>query len=58
MLSGQYDPPPHEIMGATHAMRNRVKLEHAESKALKAYDEKKVEVETLKSSLKNSGLGI
>ena len=24
MLSGQYDPP-HEIMGATHPMRNRVK---------------------------------
>ena len=25
MLMGQYDPPPRQIMGATHAMRNRVK---------------------------------
>ena len=34
------------------------KLEHAESKASKASDEKKIEIETLKSSLKNSGLEV
>ena len=34
------------------------KLEHAESKASKAFDEKKIVIETLKSSLKNSGLEV
>ena len=35
-----------------------LKLENAESKALKAYVDKKIEVEALKSSLKNSGLEV
>ena len=38
--------------------RLELKLEHAESKASKAYDDKKIEVEVLKSSLKNSSLEV
>ena len=38
--------------------RLELRLENAESKALKAYDDKKIEVEALKSSLKNSGLEV